>query len=143
MHIESASSPSRYRRLRVLPRLSLAGFMVIAIAICLIAVQPSKALATCADNQTSCDGTTTGSSATVTPANTAGRCKYLFQNTGKTNGLHVAIGSNNAATTSDLYLAPGDSLYCMNFQGKGCESGDFAVIQDTGSTTYTYIGSNC
>jgi len=66
-----------------------------------------------------------------------GRHYLLVQNTGTTNPMNVAIGSSNAATSSDLYLAPGAS-WVMTMQGlKMVPGGDVAAISASG-TTYSF-----
>jgi hypothetical protein len=69
--------------------------------------------------------------------NIEGRHYLLIQNTGTSNAMNVAIGSNNAATSSDLYLGPGAS-WVMTAQGnKMVPGGDVAAIS-AGGTTYEF-----
>ncbi len=66
-----------------------------------------------------------------------GRHYMLIQNTGTTNAMNVAIGSNNAATSKDIYLGPGAS-WVMTMQGlKMVPGGDVAAIS-AGGTTYSF-----
>ena len=66
-----------------------------------------------------------------------GRHYFLIQNTGTTNPMNVAIGSNNNATSKDLYLGPGAS-WVMTMQGlKMVPGGDVAAISASG-TTYSF-----
>jgi hypothetical protein len=66
-----------------------------------------------------------------------GRHYLLIQNTGTANPMHVAIGTNNNATNSDLYLGPGAS-WVMTMQGlKMVPGGDVAAISANG-TTYSF-----
>jgi hypothetical protein len=66
-----------------------------------------------------------------------GRHYLLIQNTGLTNAMNVAIGSGNAATAKDLYLAPGAS-WVMSAPGlKLLPGGDVAAISATG-TSYSF-----
>ena len=67
-----------------------------------------------------------------------GRHYFLIQNTGTANPMNVAIGTSNAATTSDLYLAPGAS-WVMTMQGlKMVPGGDVAAISISSGTTYSF-----
>ncbi len=86
-------------------------------------------------------GTVTSSSTQIAPANDIngieGRHYMLIQNTGTSNPMNVAIGSSNAAATSDLYLGPGAS-WVMTMQGlKMVPGGDVAAISTAG-TTYSF-----
>jgi hypothetical protein len=66
-----------------------------------------------------------------------GRHYMLIQNTGTSNPMNVAIGSNNAATNKDLYLGPGAS-WVMTMQGlKMVPGGDVAAVSASG-TTYSF-----
>ncbi len=66
-----------------------------------------------------------------------GRHYFMIQNTGTSNPMNVAIGSNNNATSSDLYLGPGAS-WVMTMQGlKMVPGGDVAAISVSG-TTYSF-----
>ena len=94
------------------------------------------ALAVCTQH-----GTVTSSSTAIVGANdlsgVQGRHYFLVQNTGVANPMNVAIGSGNAATSADTYLAPGAS-WVMTAQGpKMLPGGDVAVISASG-TTYSF-----
>jgi hypothetical protein len=95
-----------------------------------------RAQAVCTKN-----GSVAASSTAIIGANDIsgieGRHYLLVQNTGTTNPMNVAIGSSNAATSSDLYLAPGAS-WVMTMQGlKMVPGGDVAAISASG-TTYSF-----
>lgn len=70
-------------------------------------------------------------------ADIEGRHYFLIQNTGTTNPMNVAIGSNNAATSSDMYLGPGASWVMTMQQLKMVPGGDVAAISASG-TTYSF-----
>jgi hypothetical protein len=86
-------------------------------------------------------GTVTASSSAVVGANDlaglTGRHYFLIQNTGVTNAMNVAIGSGNAATAADTYLAPGASWVMTAIGPKMLPGGDVAVISASG-TTYSF-----
>jgi hypothetical protein len=87
-------------------------------------------------------GTVTSSSSAVVGSNDIvgieGRHYFMIQNTGTSNPMNVAIGSSNAATSSDLYLGPGAS-WVMTMQGmKMVPGGDLSVIAPSGNTTYSF-----
>ena len=86
-------------------------------------------------------GSITSSSTAIVGSNDIagieGRHYLLIQNTGVMNAMNVAIGSNNAATSSDMYLGPGAS-WLMTMQGlKMVPGGDVAAISASG-TTYSF-----
>ena len=96
----------------------------------------SRALAVCTQH-----GNVTSSSTAIVGANDIsgieGRHYFLIMNTGTTNPMEVAIGSNNAATSSDMYLGPGAS-WVMTMQGlKMVPGGDVAALSASG-TTYAF-----
>lgn len=109
-------------------RLLLAGAML------LLMLQP--ALAVCTKT-----GSVTSSSTAIIGANDIGgiegRHYMLIQNTGTTNPMNVAIGSSNAATSTDLYLGPGASWVMTMQQLKMVPGGDVAAISASG-TTYSF-----
>jgi hypothetical protein len=112
----------------------------ILLAIALICFCSVQAQAICTKH-----GTAGASSTQVVTANDTGQTRIYFfiQNSGTTNGMNVALGSSNAATTSDVYLGPGQS-WIMTGQAQGSFAtgvvppGDVAVIQNGGSTTYAF-----
>jgi hypothetical protein len=127
-----AEHPSGQAPRRELVRLGMTGKA--AMLAVLFAAVPAFALCTQ-------HGTITTSSTQIVTSNDLsinGRHYMLVQNTGTTNAMNVAIGSSNAATTSDLYLGPGAS-WVMTMQGlKMLPSGDVAAIGNGGSTTYSF-----
>jgi hypothetical protein len=70
----------------------------------------------------------------VVPANdTVVDRRFLFiQNTGL-NSMNFAIGTNNKATSSDIYLPPGASMVFMS-NGNPVPSGDISVISPQNTT---------
>jgi len=87
-------------------------------------------------------GTASGSSTQVVGANDIvgieGRNYLMIQNTGTANPINVAIGTNNSATSADIYLGPGAS-WVMGKQGlKMVPGGDVSVIAPSGSTTFSF-----
>jgi hypothetical protein len=87
-------------------------------------------------------------SGTVGPSSTAivgsndipgieGRHYLLIQNSGTTNGMNVAIGTSNNATSKDFYLAPGASWIMTMQQLKMVPGGDVAAISSNG-TSYSF-----
>jgi hypothetical protein len=86
-------------------------------------------------------GAVTSSSTAIVGANDIagieGRHYLLIQNTGTTNPMNVAIGSSNAATSSDLYLGPGASWVMTMQQLKMVPGGDVAAIS-AGGTNYSF-----
>lgn len=83
-------------------------------------------------------GSVTSSSTAIIGANDIGgiegRHYMLIQNTGTTNPMNVAIGSSNAATSTDLYLGPGASWVMTMQQLKMVPGGDVAAISASGTT---------
>lgn len=79
-------------------------------------------------------GTATSVPSQVVPTNdTVVDRRYLFiQNTGA-NPLNFAIGTNNKATTADIYLVGGASMLMYNY-GSPVPSGDISVISAMGTT---------
>jgi len=67
-----------------------------------------------------------------------GRHYMLVQNTGSVNGMNVAIGSNNNATTQDMYLGPNSSWTLTVAGGALAPGGDVAVISTGTGTTWAY-----
>jgi hypothetical protein len=66
-----------------------------------------------------------------------GRHYFLIMNTGTVNGMNVAIGSSNNATSKDMYLAPGAS-WVMTMQNlKMVPGGDVAALSVSG-TNYAF-----
>jgi hypothetical protein len=112
----------------------------ILLSLLLICLAAAPAKAVCTKH-----GTAGASSTQVVTANDTGQTRIYFfiQNSGTTNGMNVALGSSNAATTSDVYLGPGQS-WIMTGQAQGSfatgvvPAGDVAVIQNGGSTTYAF-----
>jgi hypothetical protein len=107
-----------------------------ALACVLLLLCAPPAFAVCTQH-----GTVASSSTAIVGANDlagiAGRHYFLIQNTGTTNPMEVAIGSSNAATSSDMYLGPGAS-WVMTMQGlKMVPGGDVAAISASG-TTYSF-----
>jgi hypothetical protein len=91
------------------------------------------ATAACAYECTAHGTATAGTSTAVEPA--VGQRRYLFvQNSGTANPMSVAIGSNNAATVADIYLAPGSSLVWGPDTKYDLPGGDVAVYSGSGST---------
>jgi hypothetical protein len=86
-------------------------------------------------------GTVGGSSTVIVGSNDIagieGRHYLLIQNTGSASPMNVAIGSNNAATSGDLYLGPGASWVMTEQQNKMVPGGDVAAISTSG-TTYSF-----
>jgi hypothetical protein len=106
------------------------------LALLALAALAGPALAVCTKS-----GSVSGSSTAIAGNNDVvgveGRHYFLIQNTGTANPMNVAIGSNNVATSSDLYLAPGAS-WVMTMQGtKMVPGGDVAAISPAG-TTYSF-----
>lgn len=86
-------------------------------------------------------GTVTASSTAIVGLNdisgVEGRHYFLIQNSGA-NPMYVAIGTSNAATSSDMYLSAGSS-WVMQMQGlKMVPGGDVAAIAPSGNTTYGF-----
>jgi len=61
----------------------------------------------------------------------------MIQNSGTTNGMNVAIGTSNNATSKDFYLAPGASWVMTMQQLKMVPGGDVAAISASG-TNYSF-----
>jgi len=95
---------------------------VVAMALLLLA--PAGAWAVCTAH-----GTATATPSQVVAANDTGvGRRYMFiQNTGASS-MNFAIGTNNKATTADIYLAPGSSMLMNNYDGSSVPSGDISVI---------------
>jgi hypothetical protein len=66
-----------------------------------------------------------------------GRHYVMVQNSGIV-AMYVAIGSSNAATTSDTYLGPGAAWVLTMQGGAMVPGGDVAAISTGGGTTYSY-----
>jgi hypothetical protein len=66
------------------------------------------------------------------------RSYMLIENSGQTGPMWVAIGSNNAATTSDIFLKPGASWLLMAMNGTIIPAGDVAAISIGAGTTYAF-----
>jgi hypothetical protein len=108
-----------------------AQLLVASAALALLLAHP--ALAVCTQH-----GSVTSSSTAIVGSNDIagieGRHYFLIQNTGTSNPMEVAIGSSNAATSSDMYLGPGAS-WVMTMQGlKMVPGGDVAAISASGTT---------
>ena len=98
---------------------------------------PRFALAVCTQNGTLPANTTTAIVGSNDIAGIEGRHYFLIMNTGSTNPMNVAIGSNNNATSKDMYLAPGAS-WVMTMQNlKMVPGGDVAAISVSG-TNYAF-----
>jgi hypothetical protein len=104
-----------------------------AAAIALLTLAPAGAWAVCSTH-----GSATTTPTQVVPANdTVVDRRYLFiQNTGSSS-MNFAIGTNNKASTSDMYLPPGASMVFMNFDGSAVPSGDVSVVSPL-STTWAF-----
>src|SRR5215469_10541728 len=104
------------------------------VALLVIAVLRGVALATCTKNGD------VGATSTQVESQATQRFFIFIQNTGKVNGMHFALGSNNKATIKDTYLGPGAAFTIPNLIPNQFIStlpiGDLAVIQDGGPTTY-------
>jgi hypothetical protein len=66
-----------------------------------------------------------------------GRHYFMVQNSGTTNGMNVAIGTSNNATSKDFYLVPGASWVMTMQQLKMVPGGDVAAISPSG-TNYSF-----
>lgn len=111
-------------------------FKVALLCLIMLAGASRCAFAACTQN-----GTASATSSQVVGTNDLngieGRHYFLIQNTGTTNSMQVAIGSNNNATSKDMNLSPGSS-WIMTMQGlKMVPGGDVAVIS-AGGTTFAY-----
>jgi hypothetical protein len=111
------------------------GLLALALVLGLL-LPTGRALAVCTQH-----GSVTASSTAIVGANDIagieGRHYFLIMNTGTTNPMEVAIGTNNAATSQDMYLGPGAS-WVMTMQGlKMVPGGDVAAISASG-TTYSF-----
>jgi hypothetical protein len=107
-----------------------------AALLCLGLLVTSPALAVCTQS-----GTVASTSTVIVGPNDIsgieGRHYFLIMNTGTTNGMNVAVGSNNNATNKDMYLAPGAS-WVMTMQNlKMVPGGDVAAISANG-TNYAF-----
>jgi hypothetical protein len=106
----------------------------LSLLACLMLVRP--AFAVCTQH-----GTVASTSTAIVGSNDVagieGRHYFLIQNTGTTNPMNVAIGSSNAATSTDLYLGPGASWVMTMQQLKMVPGGDVAAISLSG-TTYSF-----
>jgi hypothetical protein len=100
-----------------------------AVAIVLLMLAPTGAWAICSTH-----GTASIVPTQVVPANdTVVDRRFLFiQNTGF-NSMNFAIGTNNKATSSDIYLPPGASMVFIN-NGNPVPSGDVSVISPQNTT---------
>jgi hypothetical protein len=84
-------------------------------------------------------GSASSTSTQVVPQGdiSGGRHYFLIQNTGTTNAMNVAIGTNNNATSTDTYLAPGNSWVMTSQLVSGgtvlIPSGDVAVYSASGT----------
>src|ERR1700758_4812496 len=65
-----------------------------------------------------------------------GRHYFLIQNTGTANPMNVAISTGNHATSSDVYLAPGQSWVMTQQDLKMVPGGDVSAIS-AGGTSYS------
>ena len=98
-----------------------------------------------ADPSCTIHGTAGASTTKVVSANdvSPGRVYIFIQNTGVTNAMNFSIGQAGGATTSDIYLGPGQSF---TFPGLGVNAfttpilpkGQIDVIQNGGSTTWAF-----
>jgi hypothetical protein len=117
---------------RGIPRLRSAALLLAAALV--YCAEPAFAVCTKS-------GAVTSSSTAIVGANDIagieGRHYLLIQNTGTTNPMNVAIGSSNAATSSDLYLGPGASWVMTMQQLKMVPGGDVAAISASG-TNYSF-----
>lgn len=109
-------------------KLRAAAFFAAMLFLC-----TGRAFAVCTSH-----GSATSSSSAVVGSNDIagieGRHYFLLQNTGTSNAMNVAIGSNNAATSSDMYLGPGASWVMTQQNLKMVPGGDVAVISASGTT---------
>jgi hypothetical protein len=100
-------------------------------------------LLTCGQARAVCTqhGTVNSSSTAIVSSNDVagieGRHYLMIQNTGTSNPMNVAIGSSNAATSSDMYLGPGAAWVMTMQQLKMIPGGDVAAIS-AGGTTYSF-----
>ena len=113
------------------PRFILVGIFLVSV---FLGARP--ALAVCTQS-----GTVASTSTVIVGPNDIsgieGRHYFLIMNTGATNGMNVAIGSNNNATNKDMYLSPGAS-WVMTMQNlKMVPGGDVAAISASG-TNYAF-----
>jgi hypothetical protein len=106
------------------------------LLLCLALLLASPAHAVCTQH-----GTVASTSTAIVGSNDVagieGRHYFLIQNTGTTNPMNVAIGSSNAATSTDLYLGPGASWVMTMQELKMVPGGDVAAISVSG-TTYSF-----
>jgi hypothetical protein len=103
-----------------------------AAAIVLTMLAPARGWAICSTH-----GSASSTPTQVVPANdTVVDRRFLFiQNTGSSS-MNFAIGTNNKATTADIYLPPGASMVFTNFGGV-VPSGDVSVVSSL-STTWAF-----
>jgi hypothetical protein len=105
--------------------------ILLAIAVVLFASSPVLAVCTQHGNATASSSPVVGSNDI---AGIEGRNFFMIQNTGGTNGMNVAIGSNNNAGASDMYLAPGVPWVMVAQNGKRIPGGDVAVYSASGTS---------
>jgi hypothetical protein len=113
--------------------------MAVATFAWMLCLGANRAFAVCTQH-----GTVTSSSTAIVgsndlaPAVAQGRHYFLIQNTGTTNPMNVAIGSSNAATSSDMYLGPGASWVMGPIMSSAAvPGGDVSAISANG-TTYSF-----
>jgi hypothetical protein len=101
---------------------------------------PAGAVCTQHGTATSASSTvvSTNDLATASPPTVQGRHYFMIQNTGASNPMNVAIGSNNNASPADMYLGPG-AAWVMGpvMSSAAVPGGDVAVISPS-STTYAF-----
>jgi len=109
------------------------GLVHAVVAMAILVVAPAGAWAVCTAH-----GTAISTPSQVVAANDTGvGRRYMFiQNTG-TSSMNFAIGTNNKATTADIYLAPGSSMLMNNYDGSSVPSGDISVISPQ-TTTWVF-----
>jgi hypothetical protein len=112
----------------------IAAFAAVLIALLVLGVAaPAQAVCTKTGSVTS-SSTQIVLSNDLAPTIPGGRHYMFIQNTGTVNPMNVAIGSNNNATSADVYLAPGASWVMIRDQGNTLPGGDVAAISASGTS---------